>query len=403
MDEANESKVSIKNEAQKIVRGLASALELSTHSLCFCGTGKQYGECCEKASADKLIPTEKTFRAALKYSKSQGGQIKSLPVRLFNQFLQKGINKLTCLYPNCTAKPVSCHLIPKNVLRTTFGSHCLDYRMQDGSNQSNFIRTGVGLAGAVPVFCSKHDHDIFHEIDTAIDITLPKQQFLLALKAVAFSLRRTQILLSVDSQVEIFRPVLMFHSGTSRGRQHTTININHLSEQYRRFRIAHSVFQHFVDTLQKEDWDSFAYLRRDVPHGGSLFYAGFTNPSHDLHKQRINTPHVPVHITLNVIARKGNLRVFFACPNNASKEAYATLFQQLEAVDNQTIVNVINTILTVQPETLLLPRGLSLTDDDVAKMKALRVRAKECLASSGNKIFDLSDASQAVQFVELSG
>lgn len=398
---ANE--VNIKDEAQKIVRALASALKLSTDSLCFCGVGKTYGDCCQNASADKLVPAEKEFEAALKYKDSQGGRIVSVPVGLLNQFLQKGINKLPCLYPNCTAKPVSCHLIPQNVLRAAFGNHCLDYRMRDGTVQSEFIKTGVGVAGTVPVFCSKHDNDLFREIDTLGNVLSSKQQFLLSLKAAAFSLRRTQIFLSLDSQVEIFRPILMIRSGTTQEGQHYTIKINHLSEQYQRFHIAHTAFQYFAQTLKKEDWDSFAYLHRNIPYSGNLFYAGFINPSHDLNGQRINTPHTPIHITLNVVARDGILCAFFACPNDGSKEAYAALFEQLKATDDQTFVAVINTILTDQPETLLLPEDFSLTADDFAKMKALREHAKECLASTSGRVFDLADTSQAVRFVELSG
>jgi hypothetical protein len=393
------TEVNIKDEAQKIVRGLASALKMSADSLCFCGVGKPYGNCCQNATVDKLVPAEKEFEAALKYRDSQGGQIVSVPVGLLNQFLQKGINKLPCLYPNCTAKPVSCHLIPQNVLRTSFGSHCLDYKMRDGTVQSDFIKVGVSIAGTHPAFCSTHDNELFREIDTLGDIASQKQQFLLALKAAAFSLRRTQIFLSLDSQVEIFRPVLLIRSGTTKEGQHYTLNINHLSEQYQRFRIAHTAFQHFVEILENEDWDSFLYLQRNIPYSGNLFYAGFNNPSHDLRKQRINTPHTPIHITLSVLARDGILRVFFASPNNGSKEAYTALFEQMETADDQTLVAVINTILTNHPEGLLLPDSLTLSNDDHAKMKALREHTKECLVSSSGKIFNLTDTSQSVQFV----
>lgn len=396
------NEVNIKDEAQKIVRGLASALKLSPDSLCFCGIGKTYGSCCQNATADKLVPAEKEFEAALKYKDSQGGRIVSVPVGLLNQFLQKGINKLPCLYKSCTAKPVACHLVPENILKASFGSHCLDYKMRDGTVQSEFVKAGVGIAGTIPVFCSKHDNELFREIDTLGDTTSSKQQFLLALKAVAFSLRKTQILLSLDSQVEIFKPVLIIRSGTTSAGQHYTININHLSEQYIRFRTAHVAFQHFVDTLEKKDWDSCMYLQRNIKSESVLFYSAFINPSHDLEKQRINTPHTPVHLTLNVLARDGVLHAFFACPNDGSKEAYAALFDQLKDTNDQTLAAVINTILTDHPEGLLLPDGFTLSNDDHSKMKALRVHAKECLVSSTEKIFDLTDTGRSVGFVQSS-
>src|SRR5258706_15036743 len=104
------SEVNVKDVVQKIVRLLARAMNVSSASLCFCGVGKLYGECCENAAPDKLAFSENQFEIALKYRDSQGGQISSLPAGIANQFLEKGIKKLRCLYPGCTAKPVACHL-----------------------------------------------------------------------------------------------------------------------------------------------------------------------------------------------------------------------------------------------------------------------------------------------------
>ena len=395
------TEVNIKDEAQKIVRCLASALKLADNSPCLCGTGLLFGVCCKNSTPDKLILLEKEFESALGYKNAEGGYIRSVPTGLFNGFMKKVETKFPCLYPGCNAKPIDCHLIPKNILQASFGNHCLQYKMNDGLNPFGFIKTGVGVAATESVFCSRHDNELFRDIDTLGDLVSPKQQFLLAFKAVAFSLRRTQILLSLDSQVEIFKPILHLKSGAAASGEHYDIDISQLSEQYTRFCTVLSVFNNLIEVLNYENWDALSYFERSIISHGNLFYAGVVNPSHDLEKQRINTWHMPVHFAINVFLRNGKMQVFFACPKDGSEKAYKLLFKQLNGMNDQMFATVINTMLTIQPEGLLLSEGNVFIGEEYKKISALRKRAIECLKTSSEEIFNLMDNAQTIQFIDI--
>ena len=120
---------------------------------------------------------------------------------------------------------MNCHLVPENVLRSYYGGHCKEYGMEDTSGLS-FVRTGIGKAGGLPVFCNHHDNGLFKEIDQLQICPETKEQyFLFALKAAAFSLRKCQYLLGIDSQIEIIRPFIIQEELKPTTGSHLTIDI----------------------------------------------------------------------------------------------------------------------------------------------------------------------------------
>lgn len=57
----------------------------------------------------------------------------------------------------------------------------------------------------LPVFCAKHDNNLFQRIDKLeIDFNNKEQLFSLALKTISFSLRKIQYLLGIDIQAQFF-------------------------------------------------------------------------------------------------------------------------------------------------------------------------------------------------------
>lgn len=108
-------------------------------------------------------------------------------------------------------------------------------------NDYSFEKVPVTKACAFHVFCAGHDNDIFEKVDTLeIDFTNKEYEFLLAFKAIAFSLWRVQFLLGIDSQVALVRPILI--SERNPDLKNVIINFDHLKEQYERFVTTYEVY-----------------------------------------------------------------------------------------------------------------------------------------------------------------
>ena len=226
-------------EAKKVAQALARAMNLTADSMCFCGCGKFFGDCCGGDSPYMSLFLENVFAAAVAYRDSQGGTMSSVPMGIWRKIEEKALRRLGCVYPGCTAMAINSHLIPETILRTNFGSPCKAVSMVDGTMIPQFVRVGVGRAGCLPVFCSHHDNAIFRDIDRLeADLCSEEQLFRFAYKAIAFSLRRSQYLLGVDSQIEIIRPFLLTVRNPVPGR-HTQIDISAFHEKYVRFILNH--------------------------------------------------------------------------------------------------------------------------------------------------------------------
>ncbi len=394
--------VDIEKEAEKIIQLLANTLKMNKDSLCLCGTGDKYENCCLQKNGTELSYMGEAIEACLKLKDSKGLPLEGIPQGLFKAFEEASLKRLKCLYPGCTQTTISCHLIPENILRRSFGGHCLEYKLRDGEPYGQFVKTGIGGAATLPVFCSTHDCAIFKEIDPLdIDFTNKKQLFLLAFKAITFSLRRVQYLLGIDCQTAVFTPVLTLRNLKNNPPAGTNfqINISFLEEQYIRFILNHAFFTKAMDALLVEDYDFFSHSHRSIAYEENIFCAGFLNLSHDLGGNRINSPHVSMGMTFNVFTKNKKLHVLFGCPDGPTKTAYAPFLDQLDRTDDETFITVVNNILTVAVEKPLLPEGFHLDADELKKISQLRQYAGLCLKSSETNIFDLKNKEQAIAFI----
>jgi hypothetical protein len=392
-------KIDPKAHAQAIVRALANALKIASGSWCLCGSGKQFELCCYNNSGDRLVFLEGAFEKAIKYRESQGGRIERVPVGLFSKFARSSLSRFRCLYPGCGERTVSCHSIPENILRERFGDHCSEFRLQDGSAIEQFTKTGINKAGTLPVFCSMHDNGLFRNVDALnIDWRDHKQLFSLTLKAMAFSLRKVQYLLGIDSQVEIVRPVLISESGVSTG-SNVTLDISHLHEQYIRFQILYDLFRDTIAAYEAANWDYFSHCHRHIDYRGNIVFAGFLNPSHDLEGVRVNRAPAPISMACNVLTKDNGLHALFSCAEGASIQCYENLLRQLRECNEEALVAALNNVMTVASEKPLMPADFVLSEKQALRIPFLQQKAGRALNSSSSEVLDLRDADQAVQFI----
>ena len=266
---------------------IARQLKVGQNSPCLCGCGKKWKNCCGLYPDRDPIFLENALKTARAYTKSQG-KIRFLPAGIFKSFERSSLSRLRCLYPQCQEKPVNCHLAPENVLRSHFGGHCSKYGMDD-TKGFRFIKTGIGDAGGLPVFCNQHDNDTFKKIDKLqITPNTKAEYFLFALKAVAFSLRKCQCLLGIDSQIEIIRPFLIQEELQPESGSHFKIDISHLEEQYIRFVANLNFFKSAMDAYVSGSWNYYLTFHRVIPTTTPIFCSPLVNPSHDLKLRKIN-------------------------------------------------------------------------------------------------------------------
>ena len=387
------------NEVNKVIEFLARTLQVKRNSQCFCGNGKKFKNCCGFVSGERLIFIEKGLNIATAYKDSKHGLIKSIPRGIWKEFEKVALNRLSCVYFGCREKPINSHLIPENVLRIYFGGHCNEFSLDDQVSSWQFIKTGIGKAGVLPVFCVRHDNDLFKSIDRPdINFDSVEQLFLLALRAVAFSFRRTQYLLGIDSQIEIIRPFLIQSRGNLLNGSHVTLDISQLHEQYIRFVVNSDFLKHALKAYEKQEWNFFSNFYRCIPYTGSIFFGGFLNPSHDLKGLKLNRSGDPIAIACNVLTRDGMLHVILSCPDDASKRMYRGLLTQLGTVNSDVFITVLNNLLTLSSDKPLISETISFSDTELEKIGALQTLAGECLRSS-DKILDLKNSEQAIKFI----
>ncbi len=387
-------------EADRVAEAIAKTMKVERNSLCFCGSGRKFKKCCGGKSPEDLLFLRSELETAMAYTDSQGGTVKSFPVGIWKKIEEASLGRLKCVYPGCTEPPINSHLIPENILRRNYGDYCMDYRMGEGSMLWQYIRTGVNKAGRLPVFCSKHDNNLFKEVDTLeIDFSSEEQLFLLGLKAIGFSFRRNQYLLGINSQIEIVRPFLiMKHMTPKAGAQMPPIDISQLTEGYIRFKANKDFLEKTAKAYACQRWNFMSHFHRSLPYNGSIFFAGFVNPSHDLEGRRLNSSKIPTAMSCNIFTKDGTLHIILGCPGNDSKAAYNNFLEQLGATDDKTFITAMNNLITLSADKPLLAEGILFSQSDLEKVPAIQQFAAECLRSS-DKIFDLKNSVQAIKFI----
>lgn len=376
-------------------------MKIEPDSWCLCGSGKRFRGCCYESSGDGLVFLEAAFEKAIKYRDSQGGKIEGIPIGLFGQFAKSSLSRFRCLVPGCGEQTISCHSMPVNILREQFGNHCSEFRLQDAPASGQFTKTGIDKAGTLPVFCSKHDNSLFRNIDTLnIDWLDHKQLFLLTVKAIAFSLRRTQCLLGIDSQTELIRPVLISESNQN-ANGNVQINISHLHEQYIRFCILYDLFLESIAAHEKMNWGYFSYLSRHIDYNQNILFSGLVNPSHDLEGSRINKADTPISMVCNIFTKDDRLHVLFSCPDGASRSLYQNLLTQISESEEQTFVSILNNIMTFASEKPMMPEEFMVGEAQSQHISLLQQKAGRALNSFDSEVLDLKNTDQAVQFISM--
>ncbi len=385
----------MQNKVRQVVAIIARQFKLTSDSLCFCGSGKKLKECCGVSAGGSLTFLEEALDAAHAYRQSQKHDITAVPLGIWKRVEAASLERLPCLYPGCTEKTVSCHLTPENVLRKNYGTYCKEFRVADTPGSWQFVQLGVGRAGCLPVFCARHDNGLFKPIDLGpIDFSSAEHRFLLAMKAQAFSLRKTQYLLGIDSQVEIARPFLIEASNKLPPGSNVTIDLARLQEQYICFTSAYTFFEKSIAAYQAQQWAFYSHFYRRTPSTSPLFFAALTNPCHDFHGEKINTSSETIAMTCTAVTDNGHLHVLLSCPGEPSKTLYQSFFEQLDKVDDATFTTIVNNMLTESVELLLVPATFVLPADGLAKIHAVRHGAQQRPIAK----IDLTDVGRAVKF-----
>jgi hypothetical protein len=387
-----------RSELISVVGALAKTLKVQRNSLCFCGSGRKFKQCCGSFNNDKPIFLDNALDIANNYAISQGRKITGIPSGIWNRFETASLNRFLCLYPGCTNKPVNCHLIPENLLRSSFGGHCKEYRVVGA--QPQFGKVGITNAGCLPVFCSGHDDSLFKEIDAlTIERISKEQEFLIGLKAIAFSLRKVQYLIGIDSQVEILRPFILsdVNKDKLKGKR-IVISINHLQKQYISFITEYNLFQECVSAHKAGQLDFFSSAFRDIPYDGLAFASTVTTIPCDLKGKETNTSADAIAITCSIFTIDNCLRVIFSCPRGISATSYLQFLRQLAEIDDDEFITIVNNVLTFSPDSALMPESFSPSEDDLRKIIAARQFVGQSLKPGGS-VFDLKNTNQAVRFI----
>jgi hypothetical protein len=343
-------KEDIQDYAISIFKAINSAMKIKKTDLCFCWSGKIYIKCCEKKDNSSIIFTKKGFKELLKYKKAIWEYIKKIPPWLFKEFEKKSLSRFCCLYPNCHNKPILSHSIPKNILKKNFGTYCLEIQ-QDDDNNSNFIRTPISKAWTLPLFCETHDNNLFLLIEKLeIDFNNKEHLFLLSFKSISFSYRTIQYLLWIDSQIEIFRPILFLENSSqiSKGSNITLEIPKHTIDQYSRFKITNNIFKESIKILQNKKYGSFIYFNCSFDYDKKIFFSSFINPLFDLTGKSINDDKTPINMTINIFTKDKKIYILLWCPPQ-SKKIYSTLFNQLAKAETKNLIDFLNNIIESSP------------------------------------------------------
>lgn len=111
--------------------------------------------------------------------------------------------KWPCMCPKCADSAINSHLLQRNGLlnHVTVDNHLYEITREDvfkwhKSYPVKFERIGVNKALSYPLFCDKHDTDVFLPIESGhVDIDAYKTQLLFSYRAVCAEIRKKEFLL----------------------------------------------------------------------------------------------------------------------------------------------------------------------------------------------------------------
>ena len=115
---------------------------------------------------------------------------KLFQIKLNKHFQKLSNNRRKCSHPNCNERAIKSHTVSKasNLLKISSKNHV--YQIENpifninNNNLINFEPIGIKKASAYPLFCAKHDADLFEsfEKNSILKIT-QKHSFLLHYRA----------------------------------------------------------------------------------------------------------------------------------------------------------------------------------------------------------------------------
>ena len=115
----------------------------------------------------------------------------------------------SCLYPDCTQTCINSHVLQRRgILNHISKSNTLiqfsptsAFEQFTNPNRYCFKTRTVNKAMSAPLFCKKHDSDIFKRIEqSAIDFFDYKSQLLFSYRGICAEIRKKQILIETDSR-----------------------------------------------------------------------------------------------------------------------------------------------------------------------------------------------------------
>jgi hypothetical protein len=152
-------------------------IKLGRNDLCWCGSQKKYKKCHLEREAQNPVPA---------------GQLDT-QLRLSNFPVVCFYGTLTGDMP-CPEKPIASHTVPRSMLsRIALSGHVYGYRVsiQNFDNGQGVIkpeRIGISDASTLPLFCKKHDSEVFSPLEIAPFIGTEEQCFLLLYRALCLEL-----------------------------------------------------------------------------------------------------------------------------------------------------------------------------------------------------------------------
>jgi hypothetical protein len=184
---------------------LQPSSKLGRNDHCWCGSGLKYKKChLQRETATGRHPYE------------------------IARDVEAAFKKGYCSHPSagadtCTGAPIAAHTVQKkggiefiqedkHVLTTKVGFK----EIEKSKGKPDLMRIGVNRASTFPGFCSKHDTELFQEIETKDVVVDKKGAFLLAFRAVAYesfaksaALKAQSAMLQADTGLPLPKQIIL--------------------------------------------------------------------------------------------------------------------------------------------------------------------------------------------------
>ena len=147
--------------------------EIIDTSICYCGSGKLYKDCCSKKIQEPRI----SFDEIKKINTEKYHGIIPLKVARIVKDLDKN-----CII--CNKKAIKSHTISKNRMKQVFSSDFVCTPILNPNHDVLLTPIPINDASCFLWWCSEHDYSIFHEIDESLDLSNNNQLNLLSYRAV---------------------------------------------------------------------------------------------------------------------------------------------------------------------------------------------------------------------------